>query len=118
MYNDEFPGNNHPSIANREIYRVYANSDLDEGRGNNVCIGTYLYRHMAEKMAKGKDVMGTDAKIFSITRKVVVDETGNYFLLGEEINTDQKLPDPISAKDAERIELEYVALQQQKRLQR
>lgn len=118
MYNDEFPGNNHPSIANREIYRVYANSDLDEGRGNNVCIGTYLYRHMAEKMAKGKDVMGTDAKIVSITRKVVVDETGNYFLLGEEINTDQKLPDPISAKDAERIELEYAALQQQKRLQR
>ena len=50
----------------KSVYGVYVNTDLTEGRGNEVLIGLFTQREDAAHFAKGKGVMGSDARVTAI----------------------------------------------------
>ena len=45
------------------LYEAYTNSDLIEGRGNDVHLGYFKVQSDAEKASSGRGVMGTNAHV-------------------------------------------------------
>lgn len=53
-----------PKIEQGEtVWRVFVNSDLTEGKGHSVCIATCKFEATARRIAKGKNVQGTDGTV-------------------------------------------------------
>jgi hypothetical protein len=51
----------------QEIYVVWTNTDLTEGRGKQIPIAYSVSMRCALRLAKGKGVMGSDADVRSFT---------------------------------------------------
>jgi len=51
------------AIYETTVYHVYSNSDLNEGRGSTILIGTFRSSELAKTFAKGKGVFGSDAEV-------------------------------------------------------
>lgn len=79
------PTNKAVRIKNLDIYKVMGNSDLTEGRGPSYIAGIYLNPNDAKVAAKGNYVMGSNCPIEKENVKVVEDEYGAIFLLGERV---------------------------------
>lgn len=61
------------------IYMVYANMDRTEGRGPSVPIGYFESESQAYEFAKGKDVQGTDAKVYKYEAEICDDNRNNRY---------------------------------------
>lgn len=112
---------NSPNVVNATIttemvYMVMANTDSIEGRGRDVCIGYFLDGDMAKNFAKGKDVMGRDARILGIASPCVRLPNGEVHLLGDIIVTDTFIPELPSKEKIKEIEDAYKNLQNIKKI--
>lgn len=58
-----------------EGFEVLTNSDLTEGRGHRVHVCYTSTRALAEEIAKGKGVMGTDADVVPMSKTIKVFDT-------------------------------------------
>ena len=67
-----------PNVTLITVWNVWANSDLTEGRGHVVIIGTFDSEIAAKHFAKGKNVQGTDAEV-RIGRAIYDRDTNQYF---------------------------------------
>lgn len=74
-----------PRLEVKKIYEMVTNSDRSEGRGVRVVIGRYIDQDVANVVAKGNGVMGTDAIVKSYHTTLVFLEEGAY-LLGETVD--------------------------------
>lgn len=112
---------NSPNVVNATIttemvYMVMANTDSIEGRGRDVCIGYFLDGDMAKNFAKGKDVMGCDARITRTASPCVRLPNGEVRLLGDIVVTDSFIPELPSKEKIQEIEKAYNDLQELKKL--
>lgn len=96
------------TIVESQHYEVISNTDLNEGRGREIVIGRVHGNHraVADEMAAGRGVFGSDARVSLCVRRIVEwSEPGirelRLNLLGD--------PIIICTEDPSRVKARYVA---------
>ena len=98
-------------VEERMVHEVVTNSDTTEGRGTRVSLGYFLDLTQANEAAHGKGVWGSDARVESGTRKVVIVDVDHVYLLGEILlnkaaltaQARQRALDKLSAEDRQAL---------------